>query len=142
MGKRRKDRELALQLLFSLDINRIPIGTAVRNFKLLTNSEPTPFFSLLVNGVNNSYSDIDNLIRKASENWTIDRMSAIDRNILRIGVYEILYCEDIPAKVTINEAVDISKKFGTYDSGAFINGILDKINKEAINNSGVKTETD
>jgi N utilization substance protein B len=97
------------------------------------NSKPTDFFLQIVNGVSNSYSEINDLIKKASKNWTINRMSVIDRNILRIGIYELIYCEDIPAKVTINEAIDISKKFGTKDSGAFINGILDKINKEKNN---------
>ncbi|MBW1616300.1 MAG: transcription antitermination factor NusB [Deltaproteobacteria bacterium] len=134
MGQRRKDRQLALQLLFSIDINPTPIKKAIDNFMLyFANSEPTDFFLQIVNGVSNSYSEINDLIKKASKNWTINRMSVIDRNILRMGIYELIYCEDIPAKVTINEAIDISKKFGTKDSGAFINGILDKINKEKNN---------
>jgi len=131
MGNRRRDRELALQLLFSIDINAISIENAIKNFALhFTKKEISPFFLQLVKGITNSYLTIDTIIEKTSKNWTINRMSGIDRNILRIGVYELLYCEDIPAKVTINEAIDISKKFGTYESGAFINGILDKINKE------------
>ncbi|MBW1649838.1 MAG: transcription antitermination factor NusB [Deltaproteobacteria bacterium] len=131
MGNRRTDRQLALQLLFSIDINPTPIENAIKDFRLcFANSEPTPFFLQIVNGVAVLWSEIDTFIQKTSKNWTINRMSAIDRNILRIGVYELLYCEDIPARVSINEAIDISKKFGTYESGAFINGILDKINKE------------
>ncbi len=134
MGQRRKDRQLALQLLFSIDINPTPIKNAIDNFTLyFANSEPTDFFLQIVNGVANSYSEIDALMKKASKNWTINRMPVIDRNILRIGIYELIYCEDIPARVAINEAIDISKQFGTNDSGAFINGILDKVNKENIN---------
>ena len=131
MGNRRKDRQLALQLLFSMDIKPAPIENAIKDFTLcFANSEATPFFLQIVKGVADLCSEIDTFIQKASRNWTINRMSAIDRNILRIGVYELVYCEDIPARVAINEAIDISKKFGTYESGPFINGILDKINKE------------
>jgi len=131
VGNRRKARQLALQLLFSIDIRPIPIRNAIEDFKLhFAKSETSPLFLQIVNGVANQSSEIDALIQKTSENWTINRMSAIDRNILRIGVYELIYCDDIPAKVAINEAIDISKKFGTYESSAFINGILDKIHKQ------------
>jgi len=143
MGSRRQDRELALQLLFSIDINPAPIQNAIKNFtSYFANSEPTPFFLQIVNGVANSCPEIDTFIEKASKNWQINRMSVIDRNILRIGIYELLHCEDIPAKVTINEAIDISKKFGTNDSGAFINGILDKINKEGKEYSKIEGKQD
>jgi len=86
-----------------------------------------PFFDLLVSGVIRRLALIDGLIERFSKNWKLDRMACVDRNILRMAVYEILYCADIPPKVSINEAVDIGKKYGTEDSGAFINGILDSI---------------
>ena len=94
-----------------------------------------PFFLTLVNGVVAAKSDIDALIEQFSKNWKINRMSCVDRNVMRIAVYELLYCEDIPPKVSINEAVDVGKKFGTEESGAFINGIMDSI-RDALVNEG------
>ncbi len=88
-----------------------------------------PFFLKLVGGVNAGKVEIDVLIERFSSNWKISRMSGVDRNILRIAVFEMLCCPDIPTKVTLNEAIDIGKRFGTEDSGAFINGILDSINQ-------------
>ncbi len=87
-----------------------------------------PFFLKLVGGVNAGKPEIDALIERFSSNWKISRMSGVDRNILRIAVFELMCCPDIPTKVTINEAIDIGKRFGTEESGAFINGILDSIN--------------
>jgi N utilization substance protein B len=81
----------------------------------------------LVNGVVALMPRIDPLIEQHSQHWKLDRMSCVDRNIMRIAVFEILSCEDIPPKVSINEAIDIAKKYGTEDSGAFINGIIDSI---------------
>jgi len=86
-----------------------------------------PFFLELVNGVITTKVEIDALIERFSKNWKIKRMSCVDRNVMRIAVYELLYCRDIPPKVSINEAVDVGKKFGTEESGAFINGIMDSI---------------
>jgi N utilization substance protein B len=89
-----------------------------------------PFFLKLVSGVLATRSEIDALIERYSENWQLSRMSLVDRNVIRIAVYEMLYCSDIPPKVSINEAVDVGKKFGTEESGAFINGIIDRIRIE------------
>ena len=86
-----------------------------------------PFFLQLVQGVRESQDEIDALIERFSQNWKIGRMPRVDRNILRVAVYELLHCHDIPPKVSINEAIDIAKRFGTEDSGAFINGILDSV---------------
>jgi N utilization substance protein B len=80
-----------------------------------------------VNGVIDEKDQIDALVERFSQNWKIHRMSCVDRNVMRIAVYELLYCDDIPPKVSINEAVDIGKKFGSQESGAFINGIMDSI---------------
>ena len=84
-------------------------------------------FLKLVKGFLDNNTEVDTLISRFSKHWKLDRMSAVDRNVMRIAVYEMLYCADIPPKVTINEAVDIGKKFGTEESGAFINGIMDSV---------------
>lgn len=97
-----------------------------------------PFFLTLVNGVLDNRSDIDTLIERFSKNWKIQRMSGVDRNVMRIAVYELLHCEDIPPKVSINEAVDIGKKFGTEESGAFINGIMDSIRDTLVKEGKLK----
>ena len=76
--------------------------------------------------------EIDRLIEQYSENWRLDRMSVIDRNILRMAAFELLYCEEIPPKVTLNEAIDLGKRYGSGDSGSFINGILDRIQNEFV----------
>ena len=86
-----------------------------------------PFFQELVLGVLQRQTEIDTLIEKFSQNWKISRMAGVDRNILRIAVYEFMFLKNVPYKVSINEAIDIGKKFGTEESGAFINGILDSI---------------
>ena len=130
MGNRRKSRELAMQALFYMDMN--PNGskeTALERFctNFTLSKKARPFFLKLVNGVLQTKSELDSIIEKFSDHWKIGRMACVDRNIIRIAVYELLYCRDIPSKVSINEAVDIGKKFGTEESGAFINGILDSI---------------
>jgi len=86
-----------------------------------------PFFKKLVHGVLSQKARVDEIIEQYSNNWKISRMPCVDRNIMRIAVFELIYCPDIPSKVSINEAIDVGKKFGTEDSGAFINGILDSI---------------
>ena len=86
----------------------------------------------LVLGVLEHFSQLDRMIEQYSENWRLDRINLIDRNILRIALFELLYCEEIPPKVTINEAIDLGKRFGSEDSGSFINGILDRIQNEAV----------
>lgn len=150
---RRDARELALQALFYIDISKgDPLELFelfcldfedILNGKILDLEQMTvkecddnkekayddqkPFFVNLVEGVIKYKDEIDSLIHSSSKNWKISRMPVVDRNIMRIALYEILYCSDIPAKVSINEAVDIAKEYGTDDSGAFINGILDRI---------------
>ena len=84
---------------------------------------------------------IDALVERFSQNWKINRMSCVDRNVMRIVEYEMLYCDDIPPKVSINEAVDIGKKFGTQESGAFINGIMDSI-RETLEKEGTLKKVD
>jgi N utilization substance protein B len=129
MGTRRKARELAMQALFFMDERRDfseeTFGRFCANFA--PKPDVRPFFLRLVRGVLRSQTELDALIERFSENWRLGRMSGVDRNVMRIAVYEMVCCRDIPAKVSINEAVDIGKKFGTEESGAFINGIVDSI---------------
>lgn len=139
MGIRRRSRELAMQALFYMDVNKNDsqemVGFFCNNF--IHSKKALPFFLKLVNGVIHTRPEIDSIIERFSSNWKMSRMSCVDRNIIRIAVYELLFCNDIPPKVSINEAIDIGKKFGAEESGAFINGILDSIRialeKEEIN---------
>jgi N utilization substance protein B len=129
MGTRRKARELAMQALFFMDMQKEfsqeSFGRFCANFA--PKPEVRPFFLRLVNGVLGCKDELDQLVERFSENWSLGRMSCVDRNVMRIAVFELACCRDIPAKVSINEAVDIGKKFGTDESGAFINGIVDSI---------------
>ncbi len=129
MGTRRLAREQALQALFYLDMHQDPGASSVELFRsCFTRDTPAePFFHCLVDGVQEHCKRIDAVIEQFSSNWKLPRMSCVDRNVLRIAAFELLYCEDIPPKVTINEAIDVGKRFGTEESGAFINGILDSI---------------
>ena len=132
MGTRRQARELAMQALFYIDMRNNASLEMVERFcgNFSPSKKARPFFRKLVNGVLEAGGELDALIKRFSKNWDINRMSCVDRNVMRIAVFELLYCEDIPPKVTINEAVDVGKKFGTEDSGAFINGIMDSIRGE------------
>jgi transcription antitermination factor NusB len=129
MGKRRRARELAIQVLYHLEYNpgdpEESFATVCKSF--LPPKEVRPFAKDLVLGVWRNKEDLDKLIGRASKNWRIERMSRVDRNILRIAVFEVLYMGDIPPKVSIDEAVELGKRFGTEDSGAFVNGVLDYI---------------
>jgi len=135
MGDRRKARELALQALFALDMEKVLpdkdldenlTAFCASNEEKLTKTVK-PFFLELVKGVNENHSQIDFFLDKYSKNWKISRMPVVDRNIMRIATFEFLKYSDIPRSVTINEAVEIGKKYGTRDSGSFINGVLDRI---------------
>jgi N utilization substance protein B len=129
MGARRKSRELVLQVLFHMDIQKSYEPEMSELFWQVfpPGQKSKAFFCRLLDGVLAQKSAIDHLIERHSSNWKLSRMAAVDRNLLRIAVYELLFCEDIPQKVSINEAIDLGTKFGTHESGAFINGILDSI---------------
>jgi N utilization substance protein B len=156
MGQRRRSREVALQILYKLDVTGVSpeegialyfehfAGEKGRDEDSEEHDAPQPdealmpwsqeslavarpFAELLINGVSIHRNEIDRWMVSASENWRVDRMSVVDRNILRIAIYEMLYCEDIPPKVSINEAIDLGKRFSGQDSGPFINGVLDQI---------------
>jgi N utilization substance protein B len=129
MGKRRRARELALQVLFHMEFNS---GDGNEAFDLVCEcfgppEDIRPFSRQLVLGVWEKKDELDALISRSSINWRLERMSRVDKNILRLAAFEVLYMKDIPPKVSIDEAVELGKKYGTEDSGAFINGVLDKI---------------
>ena len=130
MGNRRLARELALQILFEVEFTNKSQLQQVINRVLGERDVPietSDFIQTLLDTFVKNASSVDDHIEKYSDNWKIGRMSAVDRNLIRLGVTEILYFTDIPKSVSINEYLEIAKKFGTADSTGFINGILDKI---------------
>jgi len=134
LRKRRKSREFALQVLYQLDIIKQGAIDTLAQFRdhFSGNGERDEFMEHLVLGVLEHSKEIDHLIEKYSENWRLDRMNIIDRAILRMAIYELLYCQEIPPKVTLNEAIELGKRFGSEDSGSFVNGILDRIQNEVV----------
>jgi N utilization substance protein B len=132
MGNRHRAREYALQILFQFDFNDGEPRRLMEAFwrDLRVPDEIVRFCEERVEGVLAHREELDAMIAAASENWRLDRMTGVDRNVLRIALFEVLYCPDVPKNVIINEAVEIGKRFGTEDSGAFINGILDRIASE------------
>ena len=131
---RRKSREFALQVLYQLDITKQDVIKTLAQFQdhFSGNEERDDFMERLVLGVLEHCQEIDRLIGKYSENWRLVRMNIVDRTILRMAIFELLYCEEIPPKVTLNEAIELGKRYGSEDSGSFINGILDRIQNEAV----------
>ena len=141
-GTRRKAREDALQILFQLDLNNTLTPLAgLSHFKTHYNpdgGEIDEFTQRLVVGVAESLIPIDAVLDKYSEHWRKDRMPAVDRNILRLGVFELEYCDDIPAEVSLNEMVELAKHFGSESTPGFVNAVLDRV-KGALNRPGKKT---
>jgi transcription antitermination factor NusB len=129
MKKRTRARELSLQFLYQLDLRGLEFLDEVKEFLSSEESDQsTREFALhLIRGTVDNDEEIDDMIALVAQNWEIQRMAVIDRNILRMATYEILKRNDIPPKVSINEAIELGKRFSTSNSGAFINGILDKI---------------
>jgi len=127
MGHRRKAREITLQVLYQIDASKTDVDEAIELFRdnFGMPRESVEFSTQLIKGTLDHIKEIDALIKDCSEHWSLERMSTVDKNILRIAVCEFLYCDDIPPKVTLNEAIDIGKSYGSDNSGSFINGILD-----------------
>jgi N utilization substance protein B len=139
MGKRREGREAALQFLYQLDANHEQPAALFPQFWALREAsgkknEPSAktraFVEQLVHGVAAHLTDIDARIKKFAANYELHRISAVDRNILRLAIFEMLHCPEVPPVVSINEAIEIAKRFGSEDSGRFINGILDRVRGE------------
>lgn len=129
MGIRRKGRELALQALYQIEITRDASAAAVDLFlsHFEGNEQAKEFARRLVSGVVSQRPDIDRLIEKCSENWKLMRIAKVDLLILRMAAYELIFCPDIPLNVSLDEAIEMGKRFGTGDSGSFINGVLDQL---------------
>ncbi|MFO8049001.1 MAG: transcription antitermination factor NusB [Desulfosudaceae bacterium] len=133
MAGRRRSRILALQFLFVEDLNSWEAFDAELDMfsgRYRLSPEEYPHFFTLVRGVYAKLYELNNLILEHSQNWKMTRMSGVDRNLMRIAVYEMISCDDVPATVAINEAIEIAKRFSTEDAGAFINGVLDSIAKK------------
>lgn len=145
MRGRRKAREIALQVLYSLNFVNIDVQKALELFwgNFVAPKTAKEFAAILVQGTWEHKEELDKLIAGCSDNWSLTRMSKVDISILRMAVFEFLYCDDIPPKVTLNEAIDLGKTFGSENSGSFINGILDalnlKLSKENENTSHHRT---
>lgn len=132
MGKRRKSREFALQTLYQWNITKKDVHQILAQLRahFSPEEEKDDFAEQLVLGVLEHCGRLDQVIEECSEHWRLDRMSLIDRNILRIATFELLYCSETPPKVVLNEAIDLGKRFGSDDSGSFINGILDRVQRD------------
>ena len=128
MARRSRAREAALQLLFQEDLNPGVSEAAEMDFlfRKLNSTDLVAFARSLLDGVRRNRAELDQLLEQAAENWSLARMAATDRNVLRLGAYEILY-SDTPGRVAINEAVELAKRFGTSQSAQFVNGILDRL---------------
>ena len=131
MGARRKARELALQMLFQLDMSSNQPDAIIATFEELQKSKPNTreFAVKIFRGTIDHMPEIDEMIQNQAENWRLSRMAAVDRNIIRMSVYEFMHEDDTPKLVIIDEAIEIAKKYGTHKSSQFINGILDGILK-------------
>ena len=133
MGKRRAARELALKFLYQTEFNSNSPDSELNSFceRANVSEEIQDFTQTLIKNIFFHKKEVDRLLKKISANWVPDRMAMIDKNILRLGICELLFDSTTPPKVVINEAVEIAKKFGTEESPDFINGILDKVYKDS-----------
>lgn len=138
LSVRRKGREIALQILYQCDWDTIEdIDKAITEYATGLASEAIPendpaleFGRTRLQGVLTHKAEIDSILRRNAKRWRLERMASVDRNILRIGTFELCYCPDIPPKVAINEALELAKKFCSGESSAFVNGILDAVLRE------------
>ena len=151
MASRRQAREYALQALFQADLREVTVSAALNDLwsglmdgegiddNRPPESEEVEFAQRLARGYDERRAEIDTLIEDSSTNWRLVRMPVVDRNVLRIAAYELLACTDIPATVSINEAIELAKKYGSGDSRAFVNGIVDRIARHLGRLDGRKT---
>lgn len=133
MTRRSRAREVALQLLFQHDQNPCVDRATVERFARDRLRDPNlePFCLGLYDGVLAHLPEIDQRLTDAAENWRLSRMAIVDRNVLRLGAYELQFAPETPASVALNEAIELARRFGSADSPAFVNGILDRLHKSA-----------
>jgi N utilization substance protein B len=138
MGTRRKGRELALQALYQIEMTGDPSAAALELFlnHFEGSAKAREFARRLISGVVSQRAEIDRLIEQSTEHWKIERMAKVELTILRMATYELVFCPDIPSNVSLDEAIEIGKRYGSGESGAFINGILDQVAQS----SGAKVE--
>lgn len=140
MGHRRVARECALQMMYQLDVGKHPKEEILRTYWLM-NEHPQKvrdFAGRLFEGAIGKMAEIDRVIQQHAQNWRLNRMAAVDRNVLRIAVFEFLWGGETPETVVINEALEIAKKFSTHESAQFVNGILDSI-KNSLTEKGLRS---
>jgi N utilization substance protein B len=129
MGARTTAREAALQMLFAIEASGAEVEQAIFDFwrELPGDAEGRPYADEAVRGVRGSLADLDQRIVRASTNWRLERMTRVDRNLLRLGAWELVHHTDVPRAVVLDEAVELAKRFGTEESGSFVNGVLDRV---------------
>jgi N utilization substance protein B len=134
MARRSRAREVALQLLFQGDHNPRVDRATIERFVRARLHEPSleAFCLSLYDGVLAHQAEIDQRLSEAAENWRLPRMAAVDRNVLRLGAYELLYVPDTPPNVILDEAIELARRYGTADSPAFVNGVLDKLRQSSV----------
>jgi transcription antitermination factor NusB len=134
MRKRTQAREIALQILYQIDVTNDNYREALDNFwqanEDISDTSVKDFTTLIVKGVTKHLEAVNQEISRYAENWQLSRMAVVERNILRLAAFELLFCKDIPPKVTINEAIELTKKFSGLEASKFVNGILDKIKQK------------
>ncbi len=132
MGRRRKAREDTLRILFRLEFENKQIEKTLDQYwkSKKASEEIKEYSTWLVNGIISDQAKIDNIIQQVSEHWRISRMALVDRNILRMAVFELLYEEKIAPAIVINEAIEIAKKYSGEEAATFVNGILDAVRKD------------
>jgi transcription antitermination protein NusB len=131
-GARSTAREAALQLLYALEASGEPEPHVLANFWRETPGDPEgrPYAEALFSGTLGRLAEIDERIREASDNWRVERMSRVDRNVLRLGTYELMERSDVPRAVIIDEAIELAKRYGSEGSGKFVNGVLERVATE------------
>lgn len=129
MGARTSGREAALQMLFALETSGDPIERVVSAYWRETPGDPEgrDYADAVARGVANELAQVDEAVRKASTNWRLERMARVDRNVLRLGAWELIHSHAVPRAVILDEAVELAKRFGSEESSAFVNGVLDRI---------------
>lgn len=142
MGQRRRAREYALQMMFQIDVTGATPGEVYRQF---WQSQPTAddvrkFSERLVTGVNEEIESLDRRLGDLARNWRLERMAVVDRNVLRIALWELLHAPETPPAVVIDEAIEVARKYGSHESGAFINGVLDAARRSLPGSASQKGE--
>ncbi len=129
MGRRRQSREMALKMIFQVDMGRLNVREVISYFASGQKASPEvlAYAEALTRGVASDLDQIDSLITDQTDNWEFDRIAGVDRNILRLAIYELQHYPEVPSSVIINEAIEMAKKYSTEEAGGFVNGILDKL---------------